>query len=164
MTEEKMGRSEQQIQRHGERVASLVVEVGEAFGVNPPEVDRLKRYTQWLFCEGAHYGVVIAGMPNADKEKQPDATETYIQEEDLIADFLEECCRMDSEFEMPVWVIYDAYKEWFSENVSKRIIPSRKKFDTLMGDRFDQVNRGTGFYKGLRLMVPDSGSSGSSCV
>jgi len=64
MTEEKMGRSEQQIQRHGERVASLVVEVGEAFGVNPPEVDRLKRYTQWLFCEGGRCGLFMTHIRN----------------------------------------------------------------------------------------------------
>ena len=89
-----------------------------------------------------------------------DATEEYKREEDLLADFLDEKCHIDPKSEIPATDLYDAFKEWFSENVSKRSQFSQKKFGKLMKDReeFEKVKRGTYFYKGLRLMIGlDSG-------
>ena len=86
------------------------------------------------------------------------ATEKYRREEDMLEDFLEQRCHLDSKSEVPASDIYDAFKEWHSANVSKRYSVSQKKFGSLMKDKFDKVKRGTYFYKGVRLLTGmDSG-------
>jgi len=82
-----------------------------------------------------------------------DATKAYQREEDMLADFLEQRCHLDPKSQISASDIYDAFKEWHSENVSKKYTVSQKKFGMLMKDKFDKVKRGTYFYKGLRLMV-----------
>ncbi|MDY7038362.1 MAG: phage/plasmid primase, P4 family [Thermodesulfobacteriota bacterium] len=82
-----------------------------------------------------------------------DATAKYQRDEDTLADFLDECCHIDPLCETPATSIYDAFKEWFAENVSKRTSISQKKFGKLMGERFEKFKRGHNFYKGLRLLT-----------
>lgn len=82
-----------------------------------------------------------------------DATEEYRREEDVLEDFLEQRCHIDAKLEVPASEIYDAFKEWHADNVSKKYSLSQKKFGSLMKDKFDKVKRGTYFYKGLRLLT-----------
>ncbi len=82
-----------------------------------------------------------------------DATKEYKQDEDLLADFLDQRCHISAGAEAPATELYDGFKEWFAENVSKQGTFSQKKFGNLMKDRFDKVKRGTYFYQGLRLMT-----------
>ena len=81
-----------------------------------------------------------------------DATAEYKRDEDLLADFLEQYCHCDPQAEVPASGLFDAFKEWFSENVSKKSSMSQKKFGNLMKDRFEKYKRGVYFYKGLRLL------------
>jgi len=81
-----------------------------------------------------------------------DATEEYRRDEDLLADFLDECCHIADKTEVGASAIYDAFKEWMAENISKRSVISQKNFGKMMKGRFDKVKRGTYFYKGLRLL------------
>jgi putative DNA primase/helicase len=82
-----------------------------------------------------------------------DATKAYQREEDVLADFLDQKCHRNPKYEVPATDIYDAFKEWHSENVSKKYTISQKKFGSLMKDKFDKVKRGTYFYKGVRLLM-----------
>jgi len=82
-----------------------------------------------------------------------DATAEYKRDEDLLGDFLDQCCHIDPEAEAPASGLYDAFKEWFTENVSKKSSMSQKKFGNLMKDRFEKYKRGVYFYKGLRLLT-----------
>jgi putative DNA primase/helicase len=87
--------------------------------------------------------------PNAVIE----ATAEYRRDEDQLADFLDQCCHLDPTCETAATVMYDAFKEWFAENVSKKASISQKKFGNMMKDRFDKIKRGVYYYKGVRLLT-----------
>ena len=82
-----------------------------------------------------------------------DATAEYRRDEDLLADFLDECCEIDPQAETRASVLFDAYKRWFSENVSSKNSFSQKKFGNLMKDRFEKYKRGVYYYRGLCLLT-----------
>lgn len=85
-----------------------------------------------------------------------EATAEYRRDEDILADFIEECCFMDITATVQASHIYDAFKEWFEENVSKRII-SQKKFGKMMTKRFRREKKGTYTYFGLGLLSEQFG-------
>jgi len=79
------------------------------------------------------------------------AKRQYQREEDLLADFLEDCCEIKEFAEVNAREIYDKFAEWFEKNVSKRVI-KQKVFGTLMGRRFERGKRaGYPYYKGVCL-------------
>jgi len=82
-----------------------------------------------------------------------DAVAEYRRDEDLLSDFLETCCFLHPKERVGASVLYDAFKEWFEANVSKRTL-SQKAFGKLMKDRFEKIKSGTYQYIGLRLMGP----------
>jgi len=84
-------------------------------------------------------------------EKVRAATEEYRRSEDLLADFLEERCVEDPRVKEQAAELYDAFKEWWTENVSKKTL-SQKKFGRLLGRRFKRVKSNTTQYAGLRLL------------
>lgn len=81
-----------------------------------------------------------------------DATAEYRRAEDILADFLEECCHIDPLAEVSASELYDAFKEWFKENVSKKAAVSQRKFGNMIKDRFDKFKKGKYFYRGLRVL------------
>lgn len=85
-----------------------------------------------------------------------EATAKYRRDEDILADFIEECCFIDITATVQASHIYDAFKEWFEENVSKRII-SQKKFGKMMTKRFRREKKGTYTYFGLSLLSEQFG-------
>ena len=78
------------------------------------------------------------------------ATAEYKRDEDLLADFLDQCCEIDPQAETRASVLHGAFKEWYAENISKKSSISQKKFGSLMKDRFEKYKRGVYFYRGLR--------------
>lgn len=84
-------------------------------------------------------------------EKVRVATEDYRRSEDLLADFLEACCTEDPAFRESAAALYDAFKTWWVDNVSKKVL-SQKKFGRLLGRRFKRVKSNTVQYLGLRLL------------
>ena len=84
-------------------------------------------------------------------QKVKAATEEYRRSEDLLADFLEECCTEDPRYKESAAALYEIFRTWWSENVSKKAL-SQKKFGRLLGRRFKRVKSNTVQYLGLRLL------------
>ncbi len=84
-------------------------------------------------------------------EKVRENTEEYRRSEDLLADFLEEHCVIDPKEEESSSALYDSFKGWWTENVSKKTL-SQKKFGRLLGTKFQRKKSNTVKYIGLRLI------------
>ncbi|MBT3259607.1 MAG: DNA primase [Deltaproteobacteria bacterium] len=82
-----------------------------------------------------------------------DATDEYRRDEDLLADFIEDRCYIHPDAFVHASALYDDFKQWFENNVSKRPF-SQKKFGNLLKDRFEKEKKGTVIYHGLRLLEP----------
>ena len=80
-----------------------------------------------------------------------EATADYRREEDIIADFIDECCILDARAEIGAAKLYNAFTEWWKENVSNRVL-SQKKFGRMMTKRFRREKRSTYIYYGLDLL------------
>jgi len=81
-----------------------------------------------------------------------DAVAEYQRDEDMLADFLEQCCYIHPGEKVGATELYDAFKEWFQECVSKRSTISQKGFGNLMKERFAKKKKGTYQYFGLRIL------------
>ena len=81
-----------------------------------------------------------------------EATKEYRRDEDLLTDFIEECCFLDPYAEIEASKLYAAFSVWFEENISKRIM-SQKKFGRMMTKRFKRQKSGTYKYFGLGLLT-----------
>jgi len=79
-----------------------------------------------------------------------DATGEYRRNEDMLADFIDECCIIDKGYRVKAADIYDVFKPWFERNYSKKI-PSQKRFGTLLSKKFDKVKDGIYYYLGLAI-------------
>lgn len=84
-----------------------------------------------------------------------EATKQYRRDEDLLADFIEQCCLLDPYIEINATRLYAAFAEWFEENISKKVI-SQKKFGRMMSKRFKREKVGTYKYYGLGLLSDES--------
>jgi len=80
-----------------------------------------------------------------------DATAEYRRDEDLLIAFEDDCLDKNPEYVSEATELYDAFKKWFAENVSKRNILSQKKFGAMMKDRYQRRKIGTVKYYGIRL-------------
>jgi putative DNA primase/helicase len=80
-----------------------------------------------------------------------EAKEQYRRNEDLLGQFLEDCCELDMEFEVGASNLFDAFVRWFNENLGKNP-PSQKAFGSWMVKRFERNNRKPRIYYGLRLI------------
>jgi putative DNA primase/helicase len=87
------------------------------------------------------------------------ATESYRMDEDLIGNFLSECCIVGENAETPAGKLYKAYQQWCAQMGHKSV--SGTKFGMNLKDRFDSYEdrRGT-FYRGLGLLVGDCSGEG----
>jgi len=87
----------------------------------------------------------------APPQKIIDAVAAYLRDEDRLADFIEACCCLDPEATTASAVLYDSFKEWYSENESQKYIMPVRKFGLLMGKKFERIKSGTIYYKGIAL-------------
>jgi len=77
----------------------------------------------------------------------------YREEEDLIKDFVEECCEIREGERESVKVLYARFREWFEEIASVRPM-SRKKFGSRMNLMFERIkSNGYVYYLGLQIDV-----------
>lgn len=74
--------------------------------------------------------------------------EEYRRDEDIIADFLDECCEVFAGAETGSTQLYNVFEAWWKINVSHRV-PKQKKFGTLMKKRYERVKDGTYKYRGI---------------
>jgi putative DNA primase/helicase len=85
------------------------------------------------------------------------ATKEYRRDEDQIGDFLEECCVVSPDASVRATELYDDFKEWWTENVSKKSHPSQKSFGQYLKDRFEKrKTAGTYKYFGIGLAHPEA--------
>jgi putative DNA primase/helicase len=87
--------------------------------------------------------------------KPPDniraATDEYRQNEDIIADFLQECCYLHAEAKVERKVLYASYRQWCQE--SGNFPYAKKRFYDDMAKRFSQVKiRGFYYCSGVDLI------------
>lgn len=83
-----------------------------------------------------------------------DAVEEYQRDEDVIADFVDECCIVGSDYSVGATSVYEVFEEWWKKNVSNRV-PKQKRFGTLFGKRFEKRKEGTMKYFGVGLLSGD---------
>lgn len=80
-----------------------------------------------------------------------EAVEEYQRDEDIIADFIEECCVVGETLKVGATAMYDIFERWWKKNVSKNV-PKQKRFGSLMGRRFERVKDSVYKYKGVGLL------------
>ena len=66
-------------------------------------------------------------------------TEQPIPAKDIIDDFIKQCCIVEAGGEVAAMELYNVFKEWWGENVSKKNIPSQKRFGIFMNREFKSL-------------------------
>jgi len=80
------------------------------------------------------------------------ATEEYRRDEDIMADFMDECCILDETVEVGASNLYTVFEAWWKINVHKNP-PKQKWFGKIAGRRFERAKvSGTYRYYGIRLL------------
>lgn len=88
-----------------------------------------------------------------------EATHKYQRDEDLIGDFIDECCEKGEDFEEGSTDLYTAFEEWWKRSISKHPY-KHKKWGRLMKAKFESIKTGGKYrYYGLRL-ISDQHSAG----
>lgn len=82
--------------------------------------------------------------------KVREATAEYRKDEDMLADFIEECCILqqpgESDIRTPASELYDAFCEWFKVNISSKKTVSQKAFGKMMLEKFQRERKGGIYY------------------
>ena len=85
------------------------------------------------------------------------ATSEYHREEDVLADFIDECCLIPEpddphdDFSVGASELYAEFERWFEKSVSKKV-PKQRRFGTWMSRRFRKEKTGGVYvYFGIRL-------------
>lgn len=77
----------------------------------------------------------------------------YRRSEDDVADWIDECCELDPMFEETSKTLYDSFKQWYEDNISKKAM-SHKRFGNLLIKKFNREKlSGYYHYYGLRLKL-----------
>ncbi|MEA3427696.1 MAG: phage/plasmid primase, P4 family [Thermodesulfobacteriota bacterium] len=79
-----------------------------------------------------------------------DATKEYRKDEDLLGHFIAECCYEDPHAETSARDLFDDFKIWWAENVSRRPL-SQKKFGSMMAKKYKRSKSGTVRYIGVGI-------------
>jgi putative DNA primase/helicase len=81
------------------------------------------------------------------------ATKAYRDEMDILADFVEECCIVDSTIQAAAKELYEAYEEWCEENGEAPI--KKRTFGTKLKERgfIPAKSGGRRMWRGLGLKV-----------
>lgn len=83
-----------------------------------------------------------------------EATASYRREEDILADFIDECCVVSPDVEIGATDLYNRFVQWWEKNVNAKKIPSHKRFGTWMikKSEFRKEKVGTFKYYGITLI------------
>lgn len=80
-----------------------------------------------------------------------EATAEYQRDEDLIQDFLDECCYIREGYQVGATDLYDVFTRWWLKFVGKRPL-SQKRFGTQLTEKgFEKRKSGTTIYSGLAV-------------
>lgn len=80
-----------------------------------------------------------------------EATEKYRRNEDLLADFIDQCCTLDPGAKSKSSVLYNSFIVWYHENIGKDE-PSGTWFGTQLHQKFDrEKSNGHNIYLGIKL-------------
>lgn len=79
------------------------------------------------------------------------ATAEYRRDEDILADFIDECCVTGEDMSANAKDLYEAFRKWFEENVGKRVW-SQIAFGRAMSKKFERRKSGTYWYYGVGLL------------
>ena len=80
-----------------------------------------------------------------------EAVEEYQRDEDILADFVDECCVVGEGYQVGATALYDIFERWWKKNVSKNA-PKQKRFGTIMGRRFERKKDNVYKYLGIGLL------------
>ncbi|MCP4022277.1 MAG: DNA primase, partial [Desulfobacteraceae bacterium] len=86
-----------------------------------------------------------------------DAVESYRRDEDIVADFLDDCCVVRPECSVGASEIYDTFKEWWKANISNKP-PSQPKFGRWLKRRFESRKTPNVKYFGVGLLATKQNS------
>ncbi|MCG8639166.1 MAG: phage/plasmid primase, P4 family [Desulfobacterales bacterium] len=101
----------------------------------------------WMVKGCLQYQKMGLQRPAAVKQ----AVEKYKQEEDIIGDFIRECCIVGPNYHVGATKVYDVFVTWWHKNVSNKE-PKMRRFGTLFGKRFKKSKSGTVSYHGVGLL------------
>lgn len=80
-----------------------------------------------------------------------EATAEYRSGEDVMGEFVADCCDIVASQRVEATPFYEAFKEWWEENISKNP-PPQKRFGNVMKDKFDRRKVGGKWhYFGVKL-------------
>lgn len=85
-----------------------------------------------------------------------EATASYRREEDILADFIDECCIVDPDGEVNASDLYNKFTLWWEKNVNNKKIPSHKRFGTWMLKKPEFKKEKVGTYKYYGIMLADN--------
>jgi putative DNA primase/helicase len=83
-----------------------------------------------------------------------DATAEYRSDEDILGEFLEECCWIDPQAEVKATEIYRRFEAWWVDNISNRPV-SQIRFGKWMKRRFERIKRDVNIYLGVGLLLEE---------
>lgn len=79
-------------------------------------------------------------------------TADYRNEEDMMKDFIDECCEVGPEFDEPFAALYTKYKDWWEDSTGGRKPLTKKKFGILLKDKHESIRKRSGIiYCGLKI-------------
>jgi len=79
-------------------------------------------------------------------------TDDYMRDNDVVGQFLAECCTLGEDFHAPAGLLYSTYKDWAARNGHSRPLASNKFAPLVEKKGFVKVDRSQGrVYLGLRI-------------
>ena len=97
-----------------------------------------------------------------------EAVEEYQRDEDILADFVDECCVVGEGYQVGATALYDIFERWWKKNVSKNA-PKQKRFGIAHGPavpaqegRRVQIPGYRAFWRTWRSCLPETGPTGPS--
>ena len=79
------------------------------------------------------------------------ATEQYRRDEDMVADFIDDCCITGQGLSVGATPLYKRFEIWWKANISNNI-PKQKTFGTWMNKKYEKIKYQTMIYKGISLI------------
>lgn len=80
-----------------------------------------------------------------------EAVDEYKRDEDILGNFIQECCVIQEGCSVKSSDVYSAFKEWWKGNVSNKP-PSAQKFGRWFGNRFERKKIPDAIYLGVGLL------------
>lgn len=81
-----------------------------------------------------------------------EATQAYRDSEDLVGRFIRECCLKGPDLRVLTGELYDAFRFWYSQEVSRKGEYSHKRFSSIMTKKnFEQKKSNGRYWQGLSL-------------